>query len=76
MDAATQRQWEVWANAIVQAKLLAFTDIMGAEVAEIEKQWLTRFKVLDDKVATLEAELEILRLRNVTPLPLRGRDVA
>ena len=72
MDAATQRQWEAWANALIQAKLQAFAEIMGEEAAQQEKRLLTHFngelKRLDDKIAALEAELEILRARNVTPL--------
>lgn len=72
MDAATQRQWEAWANALVLAKLQAFAEIMGEEAARQEKLLLTHFnaelKRLDDSVAALEAELEILRARNVTPL--------
>ena len=72
MDAATQRQWEAWANALIQSKLESFAEIMGEEAARQEKRLLTHFnaelKRLDDRIAALEAELEILRARNVTPL--------
>jgi len=69
MDPATQRQWETWVNAIIQAKLAAFAEIMGEEVGHIEKR-------LNDKIATLEAEIAILRTaKNVTPFRA-NRDVA
>jgi hypothetical protein len=72
MDAATQRQWEVWANALVLAKLQAFAEIMGEEAARQEKLLLTHFnaelKRLDDRIAALQVELDTVRTRNVTPL--------
>ena len=71
MDAATQRQWEAWANALIQSKLELFAEIMGAEVGKLEKRFNVELKRLDDRVAALEAEIEILRrhnAKNVTPL--------
>lgn len=69
MDPATQRQWETWANALIQKKLEGFAEIIGAEVGQIEKR-------LNERIAALEAEVAILRTaKNVTPF--RGnRDVA
>jgi len=69
MDPVTQRQWEIWANALIRKKLEDFAEIMGAEVGQIEKR-------LNDKIAALQSEVEILRTaKNVTPF--RGnRDVA
>jgi hypothetical protein len=61
MDPATQRQWETWANALIQKKLEAFAEIMGEEVGQQEKRLLA-------EIAALRAEIEILRSHNVTPL--------
>ena len=71
MDAATQRQWEAWANALIQSKLESFAEILGQEVGLLEKRFNVELERLDDRVAALEAEIEILRrhnARNVTPL--------
>lgn len=83
LDKQTLERWENWANALMQAKLQAFAEIVGAEVAQAEKQLVTQFagelKRLDDKIAELNAvveqlagELDILRAKNVTALPTRG----
>ena len=61
MDPATQRQWETWANTLIQEKLEAFAEIMGEEVGQQEKRLLA-------EIAALRAEIEILRNHNVTPL--------
>ena len=81
MDRATQARWDAWANALVQAKMEAMAEVIGAEVGQMEKRFNEKLKVLEDKVAVLSAQveqLENLRSYNVTqlPLPLRGRDVA
>ena len=81
MDRATQARWDAWANALVQAKMEAMAEVIGAEVGQMEKRFNEKLKVLEDKVAVLSAQvvqLENLRNYNVTqlPLPLRGRDVA
>lgn len=92
MDDATLALWNAWFddrfNRAVQKQFESFAEIMGEEVAELEKRLLTRFntelKRLEEKIAThekiaeLQTELEILRgnfAKNITPM--RGaRDVA
>jgi hypothetical protein len=60
----------------IKARLEAFAEIMGTEVGLVEKRFNTELKRLEDKIAALEAEVEILRAaKNV--MPFRGaRDVA
>ena len=93
MDDATLALWNAWFddrfNRAVQKQFeKPFAEIIGEEVAELEKRLLTRFntelKRLEEKIAThekiaeLQTELEILRgnfAKNITPM--RGaRDVA
>ena len=76
MNAATQGQWNAWLDDRIMAKLEAFAEIMGAEVGLVEKRFNTELKRLEDKIAALEAEVEILSTaKNV--MPFRGaRDVA
>ena len=54
-------------------------ELLGAEVGKMEKRFNAELKRLDDKIAALQAEIEILRgnsnnARNITPM--RTRDVA
>lgn len=77
MDRETEAHWNAWANALVQAKLEAFAEVLGAEVGQLEKRFNEKLKLLEDKVAALTAQLEQLenlRSYNVTqlPLPLRS----
>ena len=79
LDTATQARWDAWANEIVQAKLAAFAEIIGAETGQLERRFNEKLKVLEDKVAMLSAQveqLENLRNYNVTPLVRSARDVA
>lgn len=77
MDRETEARWNAWANALVQTKLEAFAEVLGAEVGQLEKRFNEKLKLLEDKVAALTAQLEQLenlRSYNVTqlPLPLRS----
>ena len=69
MDPVTQRQWEIWANALIRKKLEDFAEIMGAEVGQIERR-------LDERIAALEAEVAILRTGKNVTLFRGNRDVA
>ena len=74
MDADTAKAWEKWANAIVQAKLEAFADLMGAEVGKLEQRFNTELKCLTAEIATLREDVRASVAKNITPL--RPRDVA
>jgi len=76
MDEATQAQWNAWANALVHAKMEALADIIGGEIGLMEKRFNGRLKELEDRIADLTAQLELLRTaKNVTPFRA-ARDVA
>jgi len=73
LDTATQARWDAWANEIVQAKLETFSEILGAEIGQMEKRFNEKLKVLEDKVAELSAQVEQLEnLRNYNVMPLRS----
>ena len=73
MDRATQARWDAWANALVQAKMEAMAEVIGAEVGQMEKRFNEKLKVLEDKVAVLSAQVEQLEnLRNYNVMPLRS----
>ena len=73
MDRATQARWDAWANALVQAKMEAMAEVIGAEVGQMEKRFNEKLKVLEDKVAELSAQVEQLEnLRNYNVMPLRS----
>jgi len=57
----------------VQAKLETFSEILGAEIGQMEKRFNEKLKVLEDKVAELSAQVEQLEnLRNYNVMPLRS----
>ena len=73
MDRATQARWDAWANALVQAKMEAMAEVIGAEVGQMEKRFNEKLKVLEDKVAVLSAQVEQLEnLRSYNVMPLRS----
>ena len=73
LDTATQARWDAWANEIVQAKLAAFAEIIGAETGQLERRFNEKLKVLEDKVAVLSAQVEQLEnLRSYNVMPLRS----
>ena len=76
LDTASQARWDAWANALVHAKMEALADIIGGEIGLMEKRFNGRLKELEDRIADLTAQLEILRTaKNVTPFRA-ARDVA
>ena len=73
LDTATQARWDAWANEIVQAKLETFSEILGAEIGQMEKRFNEKLKVLEDKVAELSAQVvQLENLRNYNVMPLRS----
>ncbi len=66
LDAATQRRWDTWANALVQTKLTAFAEILGAEAGQMEKRLLTQFNAeltqLNEKLQQEQLEVKNLRV--------------
>jgi hypothetical protein len=71
--AAPSRDWEAWVNAVIQNRLATFADLLGAEIGQQQKamstQLNTEIKRLQDEVASLRTEVEILRsAKNVTPI--------
>ena len=57
----------------MQAKLETFSEILGAEIGQMEKRFNEKLKVLEDKVAELSAQVEQLEnLRNYNVMPLRS----